>query len=152
MAPNEQWWPKYCENILLFDIGHWTLDMADLAGGALSLVITCRILQMPCWRQGRGCRGPWETHHYHHYQHHHHHHNHLGNSASQVSMILVCPAASSGERVTSLSSAQAPSLQAIWVLKPPRIQWIFIIIYSKVNYDCFCSGRDGICSWRRKIW
>ena len=33
---------------LTLDIGHWTLDMVDLAGQALSLVITCRILQMPC--------------------------------------------------------------------------------------------------------
>ena len=25
-------------------------------------------------------------------------------------------------------------------------------IMKKLVQDCFCSGRDGICSWRIKIW
>ena len=26
------------------------------------------------------------------------------------------------------------------------------VVHLTFSYDCFCSGRDGICSWRLKIW
>ena len=29
---------------------------------------------------------------------------------------------------------------------------VFYIKYKQVKEDCFCSGRDGKCSWRLKIW
>ena len=32
------------------------------------------------------------------------------------------------------------------------VRWEYTLVILRAATDCFCSGRDGICSWRLKIW